>query len=165
MDDKFDMPTRKKVIFSCLKSAHAQDFLLDVPIDRLDQNMSPVEYRTILRYNLMIHLFPIDEICPIFRKVSLDTFGEHTTHCRELSGFKYQYDLVKDVIFDIYSAGWTICEKRGPVNFLTDPYDERSTLSAYKYSGVHVSMRDTCLYGLDWSFSIGRTEDCGTNNS
>ena len=39
-----------------------------IPIDGLSQHMSSVEYRTILRYRLMISLFPIDEVCPVFRK-------------------------------------------------------------------------------------------------
>ena len=61
MEVKFDMTTRQKAIFRCLQAAHAQDFLLAILIDRLGQHMSPVEYRTILRYRLMIPLFPIDE--------------------------------------------------------------------------------------------------------
>jgi len=45
--------------------------------------MSPVEYRTILRYHLMIPLFPIDEVRHVYRKACLDTFGEHVVHCKE----------------------------------------------------------------------------------
>nr|GEX31761.1 putative reverse transcriptase domain-containing protein [Tanacetum cinerariifolium]GEX98803.1 putative reverse transcriptase domain-containing protein [Tanacetum cinerariifolium] len=63
--------------------------------------MSPVEYRTILKYRLMIPLFPVDAICPICRKACLDSFGEHAVHCKELSGFKYRHDMVRDVLFDI----------------------------------------------------------------
>jgi hypothetical protein len=40
-------------------------------------SISPVEYRTILRYRPMIPLFPIDEVCPVCCKACLDTFGEH----------------------------------------------------------------------------------------
>jgi hypothetical protein len=50
----FAMIVRQKAVFGCLKAAHAQDFLLVVLIDGLDQHMSPVEYRTILMYPLMI---------------------------------------------------------------------------------------------------------------
>ena len=60
---KFDMTTRQKAIFGCLQAAHAQDFLLVIPIDGLGQHMSQVEYRTIFRYRLMIPLFPIDKVC------------------------------------------------------------------------------------------------------
>jgi len=66
--------------------------------------MSPVEYRTILRYRLMISLFPIDEVCPVCRKACLDTFGEHVVHRKELPDFKYRHDFVRDV-FLIYSDG------------------------------------------------------------
>ncbi|GKB89370.1 hypothetical protein Tco_0961642 [Tanacetum coccineum] len=43
--------------------------------DKLAQHMSPVEYRTILKYRLMILLFPVDAICPVCRKAYLDSFG------------------------------------------------------------------------------------------
>ncbi|KAF5782408.1 hypothetical protein HanXRQr2_Chr11g0495521 [Helianthus annuus] len=50
-----------KAVFECLRAPHAQDFLLAIPIDGLGQHMSPVEYRTILKYRLVIPLFPVDE--------------------------------------------------------------------------------------------------------
>ncbi|GKC28411.1 hypothetical protein Tco_1035705, partial [Tanacetum coccineum] len=78
------------------------DFLLAIPIDGIGQHMSPVEYRTILKYRLMIPLFPVDAICPVCRKACLDSFGEHVVHCKELSGFKYRHDMVRDVLFDIF---------------------------------------------------------------
>jgi hypothetical protein len=49
MEVDFNMTTREKAVFGCLKAEHAQDFLLAIPIDGLGQHMSPVEYRTILR--------------------------------------------------------------------------------------------------------------------
>lgn len=68
--------------FYCLKAAQAQYFLLTIPIYVLDQNMSLIEYRIILRYRLMIPLFSIGDVCPICIKVCLDTFREHIDHCR-----------------------------------------------------------------------------------
>jgi hypothetical protein len=66
MEGKFNMTTRQKVVFGCLQAPHAQNFLLSFPIDGLYsichqfllsfpidglyQHMSPVEYRTILKY-------------------------------------------------------------------------------------------------------------------
>ncbi|MCI11809.1 auxilin-like protein, partial [Trifolium medium] len=87
------MTTRQKAIYGCLKAAHAQDFLIATPINGLGQHMSPLEYLTILGYRPMIPLFSMDEACPICRKACLDTFGEHASHCRELSDFKYRHDL------------------------------------------------------------------------
>jgi hypothetical protein len=121
MEVDFNMTTREKAVFGCLKAEHAQDFLLAIPIDGLGQHMSPVEYRTILRYRLMIPLFPKDEVCPVCRKACLDTFGEHAAHCRELPGFKYRHDLVRDVLFDIFRRAGISVKKEAPVNFLTDP--------------------------------------------
>nr|GEU38135.1 hypothetical protein [Tanacetum cinerariifolium] len=81
------------------------DFLLAILIDGLGQYMSPVEYRTILKYRLMILLFPVDAICPVCRKACLDSFGEHAVHCKEISGFKYRHDMVRGVLFDICGRG------------------------------------------------------------
>ncbi|KAK2446469.1 hypothetical protein QL285_017276 [Trifolium repens] len=128
MEVKFNMTARQKTVFGCLQATHAQDFLLAIPIDGLDQHMSPVEYRTILKYSLMIPLFPIDEVCPVCRKACLDNFGEHIVHCRELPGFKYRHDFVCDVLFDIFRRVGVSVKKEAPVNFLTYPHEGRSTL-------------------------------------
>nr|GEV37005.1 putative exostosin-like protein [Tanacetum cinerariifolium] len=92
--------------------------------------MSALEYRTILKYRLMIPLFPVDEPCPVCRKVCLDSFGEHAVHCRELPGFKYRHDLVRDVLYDVLKRAGISSKKEAPapVNFLTDPLEGRSTL-------------------------------------
>ncbi|GKE08224.1 hypothetical protein Tco_1411775 [Tanacetum coccineum] len=49
MEVHFDMTMRQNAVFECLRGPHAHDFLLAIPIDRLSQHMSPVEYRTILK--------------------------------------------------------------------------------------------------------------------
>ncbi|GJV27057.1 hypothetical protein Tco_1383505 [Tanacetum coccineum] len=124
----FDMTMRQKAVFECLRAPHAQDFLLAISIDGFGQHMSPVEYRTILKYRLMILLFPVDAIFPVCRKACLDSFGEHAVHCKELPGFKYRHDMVRDVLFDICRRAEISAKKEAPVNFLTDPSDGRSTL-------------------------------------
>ncbi|GKC24673.1 hypothetical protein Tco_1026823 [Tanacetum coccineum] len=88
MEVQFDMTTRQKGVFECLRAPHAQDFLLAIFIDGFGQHMSPVEYRTILKYRLMIPLFPVDAICPVCRKACLDSFGEHAVHCRGFTALK-----------------------------------------------------------------------------
>nr|GEW51536.1 auxilin-like protein [Tanacetum cinerariifolium] len=90
--------------------------------------MSPVEYHTTLKYCLMIQLFLVDAICPVCRKACLDSFGEHVVHCKELSGFKYRHDMVRNILFDICRRAGIFTKKEAPVNFLTDPSDRRSTL-------------------------------------
>jgi len=50
-------------------------------MDELDQQMSPVEYRTILKYNIMILSYPINEVCLVWRNTFLDTFDENAIHC------------------------------------------------------------------------------------
>ncbi|KAJ0900450.1 putative RNA-directed DNA polymerase [Helianthus annuus] len=107
---------------------HAQDFLTVIPIEGLGQCMSAVEYRSVLKYRLMIPLYPEDEPCPVCRKVCLDSFGEHALHCKELHGFKYRHDLVRDVLFDVLKRAGIAAKKEAPVNFLTDPKEGRSSL-------------------------------------
>ncbi|GJU97540.1 hypothetical protein Tco_1326811 [Tanacetum coccineum] len=130
MEVLFDMTMRQKAVFECLRTPHAQDFLLAIPIDGLGQHMSPplVEYRTILKYRLMIPLFQDDAICPVCRKTCLDSFGEHAVHCKELPGFKYRHDMVRDVLFYICRHAGISAKKDALVNFLTDPSDGRFTL-------------------------------------
>jgi hypothetical protein len=89
--------------------------------------MSPVKYRTIIRYLLMIPLFPIDEVCPVCPTTCMNTFGEHEVHCKELSDFEYTHDFVKNVLFDIFRRTRILVKKETPMNFLTDPLDKRST--------------------------------------
>lgn len=125
---KFDLSPRQKAVFECLRAPHAQNFLTVVPIEGLGQHMSALEYRTILKYRLMIPLFPVDEPCPICRKVCLDSFGDHAVHCKELPGFKYRHDLVRDVLHDVLKRAGISSKKEAPVNFLTDPLEGRSTL-------------------------------------
>ncbi|GJW61100.1 putative reverse transcriptase domain-containing protein [Tanacetum coccineum] len=128
MEDHFDKTVRQKAVFECLRAPHAQDFLLAILIDGLGQYTSPVEYRTILKYRLMIPLFPVNAICPICGKACLDSFGEHAVHYKELTGFKYRHDMVRDVLFDICRHAGISAKKEASVNFFSDPSDGRSTL-------------------------------------
>ncbi|KAJ0836096.1 putative exostosin [Helianthus annuus] len=90
--------------------------------------MSAVEYQSILKYRLMISMFPNDETCPVCRKACLDKYGEHALHCRELPVFKYRHDFMRDALVDILRRAGISAKKEAPVNFLTDPSEGRSTL-------------------------------------
>ncbi|KAJ0744564.1 putative exostosin [Helianthus annuus] len=90
--------------------------------------MSAMEYRSILKYCLMIPMLPNDETCPLYRKACLDKYGEHALHCRELPGFKYRHDFVRDALMDILRRAGILAKKEAPVNFFTDPAERRSTL-------------------------------------
>ncbi|GKE53539.1 hypothetical protein Tco_1488695, partial [Tanacetum coccineum] len=67
----------------------------------------------------------VDEPCPVCRKVCLDSFGEHAVHCKELPGFKYRHDLVRDVLYDVLKRARISSKKEALVNFLTDPLEGR----------------------------------------
>ena len=122
------MTPQQKAVFACLQGAHAQDFFTIVPIEGLGKRMSAIEYRAVLKYRLMIPLFPSDEPCPICKRVCLDKFGEHALHCKELPGFKYRHDLVRDVLWDVLRSAGVSAKKEALVNFLTDSREGRSTL-------------------------------------
>ena len=128
LGEVFELSSRDKAVIECLKGPHAQDFLTVIPIEGLGQCMSAVEYRAILKYRLMIPMYPEDETCPICRKTCMDKYGEHAIHCKELPGFKYRHDWVRDVLWDILRRAGISAKKEAPVNFLTDPVEGRSTL-------------------------------------
>ncbi|PNX54601.1 auxilin-like protein, partial [Trifolium pratense] len=49
------------------------EFSSSFPIEGLGLHMSSIEYRTVLKYCLMIPLFPIDEVCSfVVRRVWID---------------------------------------------------------------------------------------------
>ncbi|KAD3641982.1 hypothetical protein E3N88_31206 [Mikania micrantha] len=125
---RMSLPDFDLRVLECLRAPHAQEFLRVVPIDELGQHMSALEYRAILKYRLMIHPFPGDEPCPVCYKVCLDSFGEHAVHCKELLGFKYRHDLVRDVLCDVLKMANISAKKETPMNFLTNPLEGRSTL-------------------------------------
>jgi hypothetical protein len=52
----------------------------------------------------------------------LDNFEKHVVHCRELLGFKYRHDFVRDILFDIFRRAGVFVKKEASVNFLTDPH-------------------------------------------
>ncbi|PNY18074.1 auxilin-like protein [Trifolium pratense] len=81
-----------------------------------------------IMYRIMIPLFLKDEVRPVCRKACLDTFGEHAAHCRDLLGFKYRHDLVRDMLFDIFRRARISLKKEAPRNFLIDPQEGKSTL-------------------------------------
>ncbi|KAJ0898260.1 hypothetical protein HanRHA438_Chr08g0354831 [Helianthus annuus] len=61
VEEKFALSPWQRAVFECLRAPNAQDFLSVVPIEGLGQCMSAVEYRAILKYRLMVPLFPVDD--------------------------------------------------------------------------------------------------------
>ncbi|KAL8233414.1 hypothetical protein R6Q59_019514 [Mikania micrantha] len=121
LEVNFNISPRQKAVLECLQAPHAQDFLRVVPIDGLGQHMSALEYRAILKYRLMIPLFPTDAPCPVCHKVYLDSFGEHAVHCKELS----------EMLCVMFLNGQTFLLKRtkgGPRKLFNKSARGRSTL-------------------------------------
>ncbi|KAL6514241.1 hypothetical protein OROHE_019228 [Orobanche hederae] len=121
-------PTKTQSTLASALFGHAQDFLLAISIEGLGLKMSPVEYRTILKYRLMIPLYPSDSRCPACITGCLDAYGEHAVHCKVDPGFKQRHDHVRDISYDILWRADISSKKEAPVNFLTDPFEGRLRL-------------------------------------
>ncbi|KAL6531909.1 hypothetical protein OROMI_028272 [Orobanche minor] len=114
MDIVYELSDRQKAVVSCMQVGHAQDFLLAIPIEGLVQKMSPVEYRTIFKYRLMIPIYPCDTRCPACITGCLDTYGEHAVHCKVDPGFKHRHDHVRDTLYDVlWRAGISAKKESG----------------------------------------------------
>nr|GEZ78006.1 hypothetical protein [Tanacetum cinerariifolium] len=100
-----------------------------------------------------------EKLVSFYAFACLDSFREHAVHCKELPGFKYQHDMVRDVLFDICRHVGISAKKEAPVNFLTDPLDGRSTLSLsdVMVGGKHACMDLTGVSPLIWLSSRGFT--------
>jgi hypothetical protein len=118
---------RQQAVIGSIGAQHAQDFLMAIPIEGLGQRMTPPEYRAVLSYRLMIPLFVDGDVCPKC-KVKMDPYGDHAIHCQKQPGFKYRHDLVRDVLYDTLVRAGIPATKEAPVNFLTPPGENRSTL-------------------------------------
>ncbi|KAF5762881.1 hypothetical protein HanXRQr2_Chr15g0673831 [Helianthus annuus] len=85
-------------------------------------------YITILKYRLIIPMYPEDETCLICRKACMDKYGEHPVHCKELPRFKYRHEWVQDVLWGILRRAGISAKKKAHVNFLTNPMEGRFAL-------------------------------------
>ncbi|KEH25448.1 hypothetical protein MtrunA17_Chr6g0459481 [Medicago truncatula] len=120
MEVKFDMTTRQKVVFRCLQTTHAQYFLLAILIDGLSQHMSPIEYRTILIYRIMIPLLSIDEVSLFAIRRVWIPLGSIKFIVRSFPASNKGTNLLW-MFFLIYLGGQISVKKKAPLKFLTDP--------------------------------------------
>lgn len=111
---KFDMTTKYKVVFECLQETHAPD-----------QHMPPVEYRTILGYRHIIPLFPIDEVCPVYYKAYLNTFGNIQFIVGSSQTSNIDMNLLGMSLF-MYLGAVEVYVKKDPyANLMTGPHEQR----------------------------------------
>lgn len=142
MEVKFDMTTRQKTIFGYLQAAHAQDFLLVIPIDELGQHMLPIEQHIIFKYHLMILLFYVDNVCHVVVRNTWIHLGTHIVH----------------IIVSVYDSNihtaflWMSCliyfdrrEYKYSCKFLDRPSRRQFDTQTNKYFGVRLSKKKTCM--------------------
>ncbi|GKD64236.1 hypothetical protein Tco_1306344 [Tanacetum coccineum] len=85
-------------------------------------------------FDLVVWVYTRQKWLPLMllwsRRLNLGRYKttSYVTVTSVLSGFKYRYDMVRDVLFDICRRAEISAKKEAPVNFLTDPLDGRSTL-------------------------------------
>ncbi|GJY77416.1 putative reverse transcriptase domain-containing protein [Tanacetum coccineum] len=137
LEAHFDKTMRQKAVFECLRPPHVQDFLLAIPIDRLGQYMSSVEYYTI--------------------------FKEHVVHCKELSGFKYRHNMVMHVLFDICRRVEISAKKEALRETCVDLMGVSSLvgLSSRGFTAGQVALKAASWKGRDDFLKEGAT--CNTN--
>ncbi|GJY02056.1 hypothetical protein Tco_0360208 [Tanacetum coccineum] len=95
----------------------------------------------------MLNMFKVEKLEGGLRRYAMFVarhiwipLGEHAVHCKELQGFKYRHDIVRDVLFDMCRRVGISSKKESPMNFLTYLSDERSTLRPADVDGLEGNM-------------------------
>ncbi|MFS8017316.1 putative transcription regulator Others family [Helianthus anomalus] len=96
-----------------LKSLYCQEFTFCEKVK--DRLRNADDYQAFLK---CLHIYSTEII----------TRKELQSLCKELLGFKYRHDWVRDVLWDILRRAWISAKKEAHVNFLTDPVEGRSTM-------------------------------------
>jgi hypothetical protein len=99
-------------------------FFLVISIGRLGQHMSPLEYRIILRYRLIIPWFLIDEVCSVYRKAYLD-LGNMQFIVESFQTSNTNMTLWETSFFRCVGVS---VKKETLVNFLIDPQEGKERL-------------------------------------
>lgn len=73
---QFSLSARDSVLWQCNRVKHAQDYLLSIPISRLDQCLGPRQFRVVVCYRLGISLFVEDGLCSSCNR-SMDIFCDN----------------------------------------------------------------------------------------
>eukprot|EP00884_Botryococcus_braunii_P023541 jgi/Botrbrau1/9871/Bobra.0080s0006.1 len=98
------LPARERFV-QVIESAarpHAHGWLLALPVKRMGQVMSNIEFRCRLLYQLMIPMFPIGAPCPRCGQ-DMDRWCDHAVQCRVGRGvaFTFRHNAVWDALFRI----------------------------------------------------------------
>ncbi|GJX23731.1 hypothetical protein Tco_0228176 [Tanacetum coccineum] len=104
----------------------------------------------------------VDAICPVCRKACLDSFREHAVHCKELTGFKYRHDMVRDVHFGLSSRDFTM----GLAAFVLAPEAmkllnrvQRAMNNLYQEKSVEVEESYFDSRGKAWYYTYAYIQD------
>ncbi|GKC21173.1 hypothetical protein Tco_1023323 [Tanacetum coccineum] len=78
LEVSFDLSPRQKAVVECLRAPRAQNFLTIIPIEGLGQHISALEYRTILKYRLMIPLHDLvrDVLYDVLKRAGISSKKE-----------------------------------------------------------------------------------------
>ncbi|KAJ3287740.1 hypothetical protein HDU79_005480, partial [Rhizoclosmatium sp. JEL0117] len=93
---------------------HASEFLLALPMEGLHLVMSPVEYRAILRYRLLMPLYTGRRRCRHCEHV-MDLFGDHAFCCGGHSGSWSRHNFLRDTLAALVRQVGILCRENGEV--------------------------------------------------
>ncbi|PWA93477.1 hypothetical protein CTI12_AA069910 [Artemisia annua] len=117
---KYSLSPRHVAILSSIGAPHAQDFLFTIPIDGLGQIMNHRQFRSVLCYRLMVHMFSEGSLYPSCNVHRMDQLGDHAAHCSSEVGVKFRHNLVRDILVDICSKTGILVRKEAPMGFLSE---------------------------------------------
>ncbi|GJV17232.1 hypothetical protein Tco_1362555 [Tanacetum coccineum] len=100
---RYALSPRRVAILSCIRAPHAHDFLFTIPIDGLGQKMNHRQFRSVLCYRFAIPMFSEGNLCPSCNVHRMDQWGDHSVHCSNEVGVKFNHNLVRDIFVDICS--------------------------------------------------------------
>ena len=77
------LPAQERVVEVVTSAAEGSvsSWLLALPVERLGQTMSPLEFRSRLKYQLCVKLFREGARCPRCSE-AMDAWGDHAVQCR-----------------------------------------------------------------------------------
>ncbi|ORY26748.1 hypothetical protein BCR33DRAFT_725977 [Rhizoclosmatium globosum] len=105
---------RHQALLQSFTQQHASSFLLALPMEGLHLVMSPVEYRAILRYRLLMPLYTGRRRCRHCEHV-MDLFGDHAFCCGGHSGSWSRHNFLRDTLAALVRQVGILCRENGEV--------------------------------------------------
>jgi hypothetical protein len=122
------LPAQERIV-EVLESAarpHASGWLQALPVERMGQVMSKIEFRCRLRYQLMIPMFNAGTPCPRCG-LCMDRWGDHAVQCRVGRGVAntYRHNAVRDILIRAGKEVGTVVVREPPLPVRVPGFEAR----------------------------------------